>query len=74
MRLDAGESAGEVRKTLRMPPKAASQFIADVQRLDPDRLRKAVVVMADLEFTSRGGAARMDEDTAALRAIAEIAA
>jgi DNA polymerase-3 subunit delta len=74
IRLDAGESAGEVRKTLRMPPKAASLFIADVQRLDRDRLRKAVQLMADLEYVSRGGGARMDEDTAALRAIAEIAA
>jgi DNA polymerase III subunit delta len=73
-RIDAGEPAGEIRKTLRMPPKAAQQFLADAQKLDRDRLRKAVETMADLEYESRGGGATMDEDTVALRAIAKIAA
>lgn len=73
-RIDAGESAGEVRKSLRMPPKAAQQFLADAQGLDRDRLRRAIEIMADLEMESRGGGAAMAEDTAALRAITEIAA
>jgi len=73
-RLEAGVSAGEIRKTLRMPPKAAQRFLAEVQRFDRDQLRRAVEVIADLEYTSRGGGPRMDEDTAALRAIAQIAA
>ena len=73
-RLDAGEPAGEVRKSLRMPPKAAQQFLADAQRLDQGRLRRAVAAMADLERDSRGGGAAMSEDTAALRTIVSIAA
>jgi DNA polymerase III subunit delta len=73
-RIDAGEPAGEVRKSLRMPPKAAQKFLADAQKLDRDQLRRAVEVMADLEYESRGGGATMDEDTVALRAIARIAA
>ena len=73
-RLDAGESPADVKKSLRMPPKAAARFVADAQRLDRDRLRRAIEVMADLEMESRGGRAAMSEDTAALRAITAIAA
>jgi DNA polymerase III subunit delta len=73
-RLDGGESVGEVRKTLRMPNKAAQQFLADAQRLDRDTLRRAVETMADLEYQTRGGGSRMEEGTAVLRAIAKIAA
>jgi DNA polymerase III subunit delta len=72
-RIDAGEPAGEIRRTLRMPPKAAQKFLADAQRLDRDRLRAAVEVLADLEYESRGGGAPMHEDTAAQRAIVKVA-
>jgi DNA polymerase-3 subunit delta len=72
-RLEAGESPGQVRKGLRMPPKAADRFIADVQRTDRDALRAAVQRLADLERDSRGGsAAEQSEDTAAIRAILAI--
>ena len=43
MRLAAGESPAEVRRGLRMPPRAAERFVADVARSDPERLRGALV-------------------------------
>jgi DNA polymerase III subunit delta len=83
VRLEAGESAAEVRRSLRMPSKAAERFVADVARGDPERLRAALGVLADLELDTRGGAplrarrtgvAALQEDTVALRAIAAITA
>jgi DNA polymerase III subunit delta len=72
-RLDAGEAPQEIRRSLRMPPKAADRFIADARRADVASLRRAVTALADLEVASRGGT-ELDEDTAALRTIEEIAA
>jgi DNA polymerase-3 subunit delta len=78
LRLQAGESVADVRRGLRMPPRAAERFVADIARTDPDQLRKALGVLADLELDSRGGAAiqasrspmaMLDEDTIALQAI-----
>ena len=83
LRLQAGESAAEVKRTLRMPSRAAERFVADVARIaDPERLRAALGVLADLELDTRGGAelrtarsrlSGLHEDTLALRAIAAIA-
>jgi DNA polymerase-3 subunit delta len=82
LRLQAGESATEVKRTLRMPSRAAERFVADVARSDPERLRAALGVLADLELDTRGGAelragrsrlSGLQEDTLALRAIAAIA-
>jgi DNA polymerase-3 subunit delta len=82
LRLQAGESAAEVKRTLRMPSRAAERFVADVARIaDPERLRAALGVLADLELDTRGGAelrasrsrlSGLHEDTLALRAIAAI--
>jgi DNA polymerase III subunit delta len=81
LRLQAGESVADVRRGLRMPPRAAERFVADVARSDPDRLRRALGVLADLELDSRGGAAisssrtpraTLDEDTIALQVIEAI--
>jgi DNA polymerase III subunit delta len=81
LRLQAGESVGDVRRGLRMPPRAAERFVADVARADPERLKRALGVLADMELDSRGGAAigasrspvaTLGEDTIALRAIAAI--
>lgn len=72
-RLAAGESAAQVRRGLRMPPKAAEQFVADVQRSDVAGLRAALTIVADLELASRGGTP-LNEDTLAVEAIARIAA
>jgi DNA polymerase III subunit delta len=82
LRLQAGESAAEVKRSLRMPARAAERFLADVARTDPERLRAALGTLADLELDSRGGApllasrtlvAGLSEDTIALRAIESIA-
>jgi DNA polymerase-3 subunit delta len=81
LRLQAGESAAEVRRGLRMPPKAAERFVADVARSEPERLRAALAVLADLELDTRGGSpmpagrsrmSGLDEETLALRAIETI--
>lgn len=83
LRLEAGESAAEVRRGLRMPPRAAERFVADVARTEPDRLRVALTALADLELDTRGGSpmpearsrlSGLDEDTLALRAIESITA
>jgi hypothetical protein len=56
--------------------------VADASRSDPERLRRALAVLADLELDCRGGApvtasrsplAALSEDTLALRAIEAIA-
>ncbi len=81
VRLQAGESAAEVKRGLRMPARAAERFVADVARSDPERLRAALCVLADLELDTRGGAplrwgrsglSLLQEDTLALRAIRAI--
>ena len=83
LRLEDGESLGEIKRTLRMPPKAADRFIADVRARDAGQLRRAMEVLSDLELDSRGGApvrahrsrdAGLAEDTLAVRAIAAISA
>jgi DNA polymerase-3 subunit delta len=82
LRLQAGESTGEIKRGLRMPARAAERFIADVSRTDPERLRAALATLADLELDSRGGAplrasrtvtASLGEDTLTQRAIEAIA-
>jgi DNA polymerase-3 subunit delta len=74
--LEAGEPPAQIRRRLRMPTKAAEQLINDARRAGADRLRDAIVELADPELASRGGGARRGagEDTAALRAIQKIAA
>ena len=72
-RLEAGESAAQVKRALRMPPKAAERFVADVQRSDPDAVRAALEHLADLEVDSRDGRA-VPEDTAALRMLMRVTA
>ncbi len=83
LRLQAGESAANVKRSLRMPSRAADRFLADVEQSDPAKLRAALGLIADLELDSRGGAliaaerdpfAALDEDTLAIRAIRGIAA
>jgi DNA polymerase-3 subunit delta len=83
LRLQAGQSVAEVKRGLRMPARAAERFVADIARTDPERLRRALGALADLELDSRGGAqlgtgrsalAALDEDTLAVRAIDTITA
>jgi DNA polymerase-3 subunit delta len=73
VRLDAGEAPGDIKRTLRMPPKAADRFLADVRRADATKMRRALRRLADLEVDSRGGSAA-EEDTSAIRAILAISA
>jgi DNA polymerase-3 subunit delta len=83
VRLQAGEPPAEIKRSLRMPPRAADRFIADVARTEPERLRVAVCRIADLELDTRGGAplsgartslSSLEEDTLAMRAILSITA
>ena len=69
-----GQSPAQVKRGLRMPPRAADQLIADARRIGPDALRAAIEQIADLELASRGGGSRaLSDDTAAQLAIAAIA-
>jgi DNA polymerase-3 subunit delta len=68
VRLEAGEATSQIRRSLRMPQKAAERFVDDVRRTDADHLRFALEQLADLELDSRGGRA-VPEDTAALRTL-----
>jgi DNA polymerase-3 subunit delta len=72
-RLRAGESEAAVRKSLRMPSKAAERLIADVRESDPDRVRAALETLARLEVDSRGGV-WLEEDTISLVALEDMAA
>jgi DNA polymerase-3 subunit delta len=75
VRLEAGEAPAQVRRSLRMPPKAAERFLAEAQRSDSSRLREAIAVLADLELETRGGGKGVaSEDTAAVEAIARLTA
>ena len=73
-RLDAGEAPAQVRRGLRMPPKAAERFLADVARTDVESLQRAITLLADLELTSRGGGRGvLSEDTRTVELVAELA-
>jgi DNA polymerase-3 subunit delta len=78
LRLQGGDSPAQIKRSLRMPARAAERLIADVAKSDPDRLRRALCALADLELDSRGGApiaadrsalAALQEDTIAVRTI-----
>jgi DNA polymerase-3 subunit delta len=72
--IESGAPVAEVKKRLRMPPKAADRLIADARRIGTQRLRHAVQELADLELASRGGTrGSAGEDTAAVLTIAGIA-
>lgn len=73
--LEAGGSSAEIKRSLRMPSRAADRLIADVGRTGSAKLRRALEAVADLEVSSRGGGpGGAGEDTQALRAIQRIAA
>jgi DNA polymerase III subunit delta len=70
--LAAGQTAAQVKKSLRMSPRQASKLVADVEQRDPDAFRRALAALADFELESRGGAGGrggFDEETSALRAV-----
>ena len=72
--LDRGEPPAQIKRGLRMPSRAADRLIADARSSGSARLQLALEQIADLELASRGGGAgATSEDTAAVRAIQEIA-
>jgi DNA polymerase-3 subunit delta len=71
-KIEAGEPVSEIKKGLRMPPRAANHFVAAAGRADRDALRAAIEALADLEVDTRGGR-ELEEETAALRTIDLIA-
>jgi DNA polymerase-3 subunit delta len=72
-RLEAGEAPAQIKETIRGNPWATDRRIKEARAADADSLRRALEALADLEVATRGGS-ELDDDTAALRAIAEIAA
>jgi DNA polymerase-3 subunit delta len=72
-RLEAGESAGAIKSSLKMSPWAAERRVAEARRSDVEALRRSLVALADLELASRGGD-ELEDDTVALRTIDAIAA
>jgi DNA polymerase-3 subunit delta len=73
--VERGEPIAQIKRGLRMPSRAADQLIADARRMGPDRLRRALEEIADLELASRGGGSGgAGEDTSAIRAIQRLAA
>ena len=70
--LHAGQPPAQVKKTLRMPPRAADKFVKDVAARELESLRRALAAMADLEVDTRG--AELSEDTLAVRAVLAAAA
>jgi DNA polymerase III subunit delta len=73
--LEAGQPAAQIKRSLRMPSRAADRLIADAREAGVEKLRSAIGLIADLELASRGGSSRAaTEDTVALLAIRQIAA
>ena len=72
--LDRGEPPAQIKRGLRMPSRAADRLIADARASGSAQLQRALEQIADLELASRGGGVgATSEDTAAVRAIQEIA-
>ncbi len=70
--LASGQSAAQVKKSLRMSPRQATKLVADVERRDPEAFRRALAALADFEIESRGGVGGrggLGEDSQALRAV-----
>ena len=71
--LEAGQPAAQIKRTLRMPSKAADRLIADAGRSGAEQLERTIEELAELELASRGGGSGgAGEDTAALLAIRRI--
>ncbi len=73
VRLEAGEAPPQIKQSIKGSPWAADRRIAEARRSDPDRLRRALEALADLELDTHGNS-ELSNETAALRAIERIAA
>jgi DNA polymerase-3 subunit delta len=73
--LEQGTPPAQIKRSLRMPSKAADRLIADAGRSGAENLQRTIEQLAELELASRGGGSGgAGEDTAALLAIQQIAA
>jgi DNA polymerase III subunit delta len=73
--LEAGVPPAQIKRTLRMPSKAADRLIADARRIGSEELQRTIEELAELELASRGGGrGGAGEDTVALLAIRRVAA
>jgi DNA polymerase-3 subunit delta len=73
--IEAGQPPAQVKRTLPIRGRAADQLIEHARRSGSERLREAVVVIADLELASRGGGrGGAGEDSEMLLAIERITA
>ncbi len=73
--LEAGQPPAQIKRTLRMPSKAADRLITDARRIGSEELQRTIEELAELELASRGGGSgAAGEDTVALLAIRRVAA
>jgi DNA polymerase-3 subunit delta len=73
--LESGTPPAQIKRSLRMPSRAADRLIADAGRSGAENLQRTIEQLAELELASRGGGSGgAGEDTAALLAIQQIAA
>jgi DNA polymerase-3 subunit delta len=70
-RMEAGEPAAAIKSSMRGSPWMLDRRISEARGADADALRRAVVVLADLELATRGDS-ELADDTVGLRAIAAI--
>jgi DNA polymerase-3 subunit delta len=73
VRLQAGESPAQVKASTKGNPYAVDRRIAEARKADADRLGRGVELLAALERDTRGDSL-LEDDTLALRAIADVAA
>ena len=73
LRLEGGEAPAEIKKAIKGSPWAADRRIGEARRSDPERLRRALEALADLELATHGDT-ELSDPTEAVRAIARIAA
>jgi DNA polymerase-3 subunit delta len=72
--LESGAPPAQIKRSLRMPSRAADRLIADAGRSGAENLQRTIEQLAELELASRGGGSGgAGEDTAALLAIQRIA-
>jgi DNA polymerase III subunit delta len=71
--LAAGVSAKEVQGSLRMPEWLARRMVSRLRTVEPERLERALVLLADLDYAIRGAGTR-DAETALTLTLAGAAA
>jgi DNA polymerase III subunit delta len=71
--LESGTPPAQIKRSLRMPSRAADRLITDAGRSGAEHLQRTIEQLAELELASRGGGSGgAGEDTAALLALQRI--